>query len=260
MKDIIVDTPYPDVKGVNKYEVSLGIASMLKKGRQYFGSAGASLSHHVNNPDYTSEFKAKVVSIGFEGERSTTLILKEWLKDKPTAILLDSVHIKGMGKEEIDEETGMVEGGDTDHVLIVGSNVILIDTKRWRAGWMYSVNPKGKVIRGKQEFAGGRNLHAKQAKYMWKQYLHESAKVSSIVVINSKDVKVRRDANWKKQAYRLTTIQDLLNDLDYRYERFDEIDKTNINSTLVTQVAMCCIKPYDAYTKVFDMNAIKDFK
>lgn len=254
-----VDVPIPDVKGINKYEVSLAIADMLKKGRNYFGSAGASLTHHVNNPDYDSEFKRKLVSTGMEGERSTSNVLRKWIADKPTAVLLDSVHIKGFGKEEIDEETGTVEGGDTDHVLIIGSNVILIDTKRWKSRRSYSIGPKGTVLRSNKYFGGGK-VRAKQAKFLWKQYLHSSAKVSSIVCINSEKIFVKMDVNWKKAGFQLRTIEDLTNTLDYRYEKFDDKDKEVINSTLVAQIAMCCIKPFDAYTRVFDMDAISDFK
>lgn len=259
MSSVKIDTPIPNANGINKYEISLVVAKMLEKGRRYFGSAGASLSHHVNNPDYSSEFKSKLVKSGLEGERSTSKILREWIADKPNAVLLDSVHIKGIGKEEIDEETGTVEGGDTDHVLIIGDNVILIDTKRWKSRRAYSLNPKGLVLRQGKTFGGGR-VHAKQAKYLWKQYLHKSAKVSSIVVINSEKVFVHIDANWKKAGFQLRTIADLTDTLDYRYKQFEENDKNRINSTIVSQAVVCCIKPFEPYSRVFDMDKIANFK
>lgn len=255
----IVDPPAENINGVNKHEISLSIAKMLENGRDYFGSSGASLTHHANNPDYDSAFKKKIVTTGMEGERSTTKALKEWIKDKETAILLDSVHIKGFGKEEIDEETGTVEGGDTDHILIIGSNVILIDTKRWKSKRAYSVSPKGQILRSGKYFSGGK-VRAKQAKYMWKKYLHNSAKVSSIVCINSEKVFAKVDQNSKKAGFQLVTIENLFKTLDWRYERMSEYDKTHINSTLVSQIAMCCIKPFDAYKRVFDMDKIDKFK
>lgn len=255
---VIVDTPLPNVDGV-KYEVALGINHMLKQGRRYFGSAGASLSHHVNNPDYDSEFRKKLVENGLEGERNTSKIVREWMENKPNAVLLDSVHIRGMGKEEIDKETGLIEGGDTDHVLVIGNQVILIDSKRWKSKRSYSVSDKGTILRQGKSFGGGR-IHAKQAKYMWKKYLDRKAQVSSIVCINQQKVFVRMDANWKKQAFKLYTIEKLPENLDYRYERMSEEDRTHINSTLISQIAVCCIKPYDPYARIFDMNQINSFK
>ena len=129
---ITITPPIPDVEGVD-HRISLKIAQMLQQGRRYFGSAGASLSHHANNPDYDSEFKRKLTSSGLEGERSTSKKIREWMRDKPNAVLIDSVHIKGMGTETIDPESGTVDGGDTDHILLIGSLVILIDSKRWKS-------------------------------------------------------------------------------------------------------------------------------
>lgn len=254
-----IDPPIPGVPGV-KDEVAWKVAGMLHRGTRYFGSSGASLSHHANNPDYKSEFKQKVVELGLEGERSTTLLLKRWMAKHPNAVLLDSVHIRGMGKEEIDEETGMVEGGDTDHVLLLGNQAILIDTKRWKRNWRYSINEKGQVLRGRMGFAGGRRLHAKAAKHLWRGYLHPSAQVSSVVCINAPGVTVTRNRNWYRQSYRLVEADLLFAHLDEMCEKMPPEDLTHINSTLVAQIAVCCIKPFDPYTRVFDMDALKRFR
>lgn len=263
MSNITIQPPVPDVKGV-KHQVSLKIAVMLEKGRRYFGSAGASLTHHANNPDYDSEFKRKLTTLGLEGERNTSQKLQKWIKNKPNAVLVDSVHVKGVGKEIIDPESGTVEGGDTDHVLIIGDHVILIDSKRWQSKRSYSINNKGSILKssGKGKPGrtfGGSHVNAKSAKYLWKQYLHNSAKVHSVVCINAEKVYVKMDANWKKQGFRLLTIEKLFDHLDYIYENSDKKDQEQINSTLVSQIVVSCIKPFDAYTRVFD-ESIKDFK
>lgn len=261
---VIVDPPAPDVNGV-KHSLSLRIAEMLKEGRRYFGSAGASLSHHANNPDYDSEFKRKLTSSGLEGERNTTKRLKEWMKDKPNIVLIDSVHIKGMGTETIDPESGTVDGGDTDHILLMGSLVILIDSKRWKSRKVYSVNDKGKILRqvkkdSRASSFGGSHVNAKAAKYLWKKYLHKSARISSIVCVNAEKVFVKKDANWKKQSFRLLSIDDLIGHLDYIYKRSDSYDKEHINSTLVSQIAVCCIKPFDPYSRLGDKDVLKNFR
>lgn len=258
MSSVIIVPPVPGVRGV-KDSVALKISEMLIKGVRYFGSAGASLTHHVNNPDYDSVFRQSAVRTGMEGERSTSNILRQWMKNKPSVVLIDSVHIRGIGKETIDKETGIIEGGDTDHILIIGNEVILIDTKRWKQKRKYSINSKGTVLRSGKSFSGGR-IHAKQAKFLWKNYLHPSANVSSIVCINSEKVFVQYDANWRKQPYRLIAVDKLIETLDYKYEKMSPEEKNKINSTIIAQIAVSCIKPFDGYERVFNMNTLKDFK
>ena len=53
------------------------------------------------------------------------------------------------------------DGPDTDHVLIVGSNVFAIDSKRWKSRRKYSVSDKGIVMRSGRSFPGGR-VHARE--------------------------------------------------------------------------------------------------
>lgn len=251
----------PPVSGANgvKDHIADKIAQILEKGTRYFGSSGASLTHHVNNPDYDSEFQKAAVRTGMEGERSTSAIIRKWMEDKPSAVLIDSVHVRGVGKETIDEETGMMEGGDTDHILIIGNEVILIDTKRWKSKRKYSLSDKGAVLRSGRRFGGG-NVRARQARGLWQKYLHKSAKVSSIVVINSEKVFVQYDNNWKKQGFRLVAIDKFLEMLDNRYEKMEEQDRTRINSTIIAQIAVCCIKPFDRYERVMNMDTLKGFK
>ena len=258
MDDVIIVPPVPGIQGV-KDTVALKVEQILHRGTRYFGSAGASLTHHVNNPDYDSEFKKAAVRTGMDGERSTSSIVRKWMEDKPNAVLLDSVHVRGVGKETIDQETGIIEGGDTDHVLVIGNEVILIDTKRWKSRRKYSINDKGVVLRGGKSFGGGR-VHAKQAKFLWKSYLHPSAKVSSIVCINSEKVFVQYDNNWKKQQFRLVAVDKLIETLDSRYNKISDEDKTRINTSLIAQIVVCCIKPYDSYERIFNKDSLKDFK
>jgi len=263
MNNIKIQPPTPELPGV-KHSVALKISEMLTRGRRYFGSAGASLTHHANNPDYDSEFKRKLIILGLEGERNTSKKLQKWIKDKPNAVLVDSVHVKGLGKETIDLENGTVDGGDTDHVLVIGNHVILIDSKRWQSKRSYSISDKGSILRsnGKGKPGrtfGGSHVNAKAAKYLWKKYLHKSAKVHSVVCINADKVYVKMDSNWKKQGFRLVTIENLFDHLDYIYDNSEENDRNTINSTLISQIVVSCIKPFDAYTRIFD-ESIKDFK
>jgi hypothetical protein len=258
-EDIIVDPPQKDIEGV-KYEVAVKITKMLEDGRRYFGSSGASLTQQAFNPAYADKgINAGLAKIGLDGERDTTFFLKKWIKDKPGAVLVDSVHIKGFGKEEVNEETGMIEGGDTDHVLFIGSEVILVDTKRWKSKKNYSVGDNGEALRTNKPFGGG-NLHMRQALHIWLNYLDEDASVTGIVCINAEEVTVFRNRNWYTQSYRLVELARFEELLNEKWKMIDDHDKTHINSTLVSQAVVGCQKPYDAYERVFAMKTLEEFR
>ena len=200
-----------------------------------------------------------------DGERSTSKFLQDWAVDKPDVVVLDSVHVRGIGEEVVDEASGVIEGGDTDHVIIMGGNtVLLVDTKRWKGSMVYSFDAKGviKRCRGAKKapmpFPGGK-VRATGAKYLWKKYLDTDANVQSVVVINKPKVFVKMDGNWKKQGFRLYPIDKLEGHLNHLYDKIPE-DQHYLNSTLVAQVAVSCIKPYDAYTRVFAPGALEGFK
>lgn len=235
------------------------VYSMLADGRRYFGSAGASLTQHANNLDYQTEFSRSHVRAGLEAERDTSRRIREWMTGKPNAVLADSVHIVGAGKEVVDEETGLREGGDTDHVLILGNTVVIIDTKCWKSRRKYTVTSKGTVQRSGRSFPGGSRLHAGQARFLWQKYLVKPARVISLVCINADKVFVPFDANWRKQPFRLITIERLTETLDWFYSKLSEHDKQTINTDLVAQTIVCCVKPYDAYQRVFNKEALRQF-
>ncbi len=261
MAQIIVEPPAKDIEGV-KQPVAQAIASMLKNGRRYFGSSGASLTHQVDNPAWKDKgIKPELAKIGLDAERSTTKLLRDWMKDKPNAVLVDSCHIRGWGKEEVvDEEMGLIDGGDTDHVLIIGTEVILIDTKRWKSKRNYTVGDNGEVLRTGKTFPGG-NVHMKQAIHMWLDYLHEDASLTGLVFINAEETQVFRNRNWYTQSYRLVELDRFEELLNEKWDKYiDEYDKEHINSTLVSQAVVSAVKPYDEYHRIFDPEALKAFK
>lgn len=222
------------------------IAKTLKKGKRVFGSSGASLTHQIWNPIYhESGINSELAKIGMDGEHKTSKMLRQWMKDKPNVVIVESVHIKGMGKEEVDEETGVIEGGDTDHILIIGSFVILIDSKNWKGKKKYSVSEKGEILRTGKPFSGGA-VKATQALYLWKKYLKNfNLTYSSIINITSEKVFVLRDVNWWKQSFKVVTIENFIEFLDKIWDKIPEETKTYIDSDLVAKVVVNAIKPYD---------------
>lgn len=266
-EDVVVKPPAREIPGV-QYDVAKKIEKMLKSGRRYFGSSGASLTHQVHNPDPDSpeEISPELAKIGLEGERDTTEFLKDWMKDKPGVVLVDSVHINTKYKTEdvemdddvVDEESGLIDGKDTDHVLLIGDEVILIDTKRWKKKKAYSVGDNGQVLRTNKAFPGG-DVRMKNAIYIWLEYLSEDAVITGVVLINAEQVFVRRNKNWYSHVYRLVEIDRMKEYLDKYWAKVDEQDRSSINSTLVSQVALSAIKPFDIYKKVFNEDSLNQF-
>ena len=261
MSQVVVEPPTKSIEGV-KPQVASAIAQMLQNGRRYFGSSGASLTHQAFNPDWRDKgIKPELAKVGLDAERATTRLLKNWIIDKPSVVLVDSCHIRGWGKEEVvDEELGLIDGGDTDHVIIIGSEVILVDTKRWKSKRNYTVGDNGEVLRSGKPFPGG-SVHMRQAIHMWLDYLHEDASLTGLVLINADETIVFRNKNWYTQSYRLVELDRFEELLNEKWEKYiDDYDKTHISSTLISQVVVSAVKPFDEYRRVFSEEALKTFK
>lgn len=259
--EIIITPPKPNIKGV-KPQTAQKIQQLLQNGRRYFGSSGASLTWQAYSPDYdnTENLDRTLVRIGLEAERETTQTLKKWIQDKPNTILIDSIHVRGYGKEEIDPETGMIEGGDTDHILLIGDEIILIDTKRWRNKRNYSISDNKQVLRTNKPFPGG-NVKIMQATRLWLDYLDDDAKLTAIIYINNEETTVFRNHNWFKCPYKLVEPDrfiDLLNDKYNKYTK--DWDKEHINTTLASQIIVNAVKPYDPRTRTMNQKSLNNFK
>lgn len=264
MSKVIIEPPLSNIEGV-KDKVAVKIEKILKDGRRYFGSSGSAMTHQASSPelDAKENLKRDVAKDYLEAERETTEFLKKWIKDKPNAVLIDSVYIPDWENEdpEVDEELGIFEGGDTDHILLIGNEILLIDTKRWKKKKNYSINDDGNALMTNKQFPGG-EITMKEAIYSWLDYFEEEdASITGMVCINAEEATVLRNKNWFTQVYRLVEIDRFEELLDKKWEEIDDEDKSRINSTLVAQSVVRCVKPFDIYSKVFsDMNQLRDFK
>lgn len=231
----------------NERQVDI-VERMLEDGRRYFGSSGASLTHQISNPAYEDKgIDSGLAKAGLEGEHKTSTLILEWMKDKPNVVLVDSVHLKTYGAETFNEETGTMDGGDTDHVLIIGNYVIVIDSKNWKGKRRYAINDKGEVTRGNNTFAGGK-INTVSASKLWSEALKPfRPTISSIVNITSDKVEVTRDRNWWKQPYRLVTLEILGDFLDNVWEKLAESSKGTVNVNLIASIASNALKPYDVF-------------
>lgn len=235
-----------DERGDNTEKQLDVVEKVLKKGRRTFGSSGASLTHQISNPAYEDKGIEKgLAEVGLDGEHKTSKMLREWALDKPNVVLVDSVHIKGMGAEEVNEETGTLEGGDTDHVLIIGRFVILIDSKNWKKKRKYNVSENGEVLRSNKPFPGGK-VSTRQALFLWKKHLGPyNPMFNSIINITSEEVWVTRDRNWWQQSFKVVSQDTFIEFLDKVWDAIPEDQKKVIDVNLVTAVVTHTIKPYD---------------
>lgn len=231
----------------NERQVDI-VEKMLESGRRYFGSSGASLTHQISNPAYEEKgIDAGLARAGLDGEHKTSRLIIDWMKDKPNVVFVDSVHLKSYGEETFNEETGTMDGGDTDHVLIIGNFVIVIDSKNWKGKRRYSINEDGEVIRGKTTFPGGK-INTVGASKLWAEALKPfRVTISSIVNITSDKVAVTRDRNWWSQQYRLVTLEIMSEFLDDVWSKLPENTKDHINVNLVASIASNALRPYDVF-------------
>lgn len=232
-------------EGVNEEQVEI-VERLIREGRRYFGSSGASLTQQMYNPVYKDAgIKPELAQVGLAGEHKTTDMLLEWMEDKPGLVLVDSVHVKGYGEEEYNEETGTMDGGDTDHILIAGNLVIIIDSKNWKGRRKYQINDRGEVLRANATFPGGK-ISTRQATRLWGRFLSPyGARATAVVNITADKIVVVRDRNWWKQPFRLVTQELFIEWMDNLWTEVSEADKSTINVNLVAAVAANAIKPYN---------------
>lgn len=257
------------------------IEDIIRKGKRHFGSSAASLSH-MQDPDRKGElpegWKPEVVDVAIKGEKDTTEFITKWMKDKPAAVLLDSLHIPGAGKETIDEETGLIEGGDTDHILVIGDYLIVIDSKAWKKKSRYTVQDSHTVLRNGKEFPGG-NVKIDDSLHMWLDYIDgDDFEIFGAIFIDNDDeqdpktkewsTSVFRNRNWWQNYWFLVEQSRMKSWLDERYREiagydedsgeYDDLDAIKrINPNLIAQIAVTCQRPYSwSDAKGIDMNAL----
>lgn len=279
-KSDIVFKPVHKTKNVSLRQTKK-IDGIMKKGMRHFGSPGATLTY-MKDPDRKDAlpegWKPEVLDIALKGEQDTTKFILNWMKDKPGVVLIDSMHIPGAGKETVDEETGLIEGGDTDHILVIGNNVIVIDSKAWKKKARYTVEDNHTVLRNGKQFPGG-NVKINDAIYMWFDYIDcDDCTLFGAIFIDNGDepdpktkewsTSVFRDNKWWKNLWFLVEKSRMGSWLDERYRKIAGYDAntgeyTNleavktIDPNIIAQIVHTCTEPYSwAKAKGIDLSAL----
>lgn len=225
--------PKEQVPGIPDTVVQM-VTNMFNNGRQVFGAAGASLTWGIEGSDGGD------VSAGIEGERMTAKLIKEWLPQHPHAYIVHSVQ----------RPTSV---GDTDHILVMGKYVILIDSKRWKGKRKYSLTPSGTIKRGTVDFTEGK-INIIPALKDWRETLGSGKRVSGIVTIAQEEVFVVYDQNWAKAPYKLIANEKLLEFLDKLAEGGKEKDMEYIDISTASILISRAIKPRDRRKEVINMR------
>lgn len=217
------------------------VKELVKGGRRSFGVPGASLSWGFDAAASSD------LTAGMEGEKQIAKILDTFVNDPgyPHALVFHSVRWPG-------------SEGDTDHMLLIGDQVMLIDAKRWKSKRKYSVTDKGSVMRGTVAFPEG-NVKMLPAMSTWRKVL--GARVHGVVAIAQEEIFVPYDANWQKAPYKLVTAEKLPEFLDRYYNR--DIAKKNqdvVNLTLASIIAVGLVKPRDRRGEVINTKALNMMK
>lgn len=204
--------------------------------QKVYGTPAASLSWGIEGAAQGQ------IDSGMEGEKQVAGILDAFVKTVPNAKVFHSVEWPG-------------SKGDTDHMLIIGNLVIIIDAKRWKSKRKYSVTPKGAILRGTVPFPEGK-VKMIPAMKAWDQVLPKEAKVVGVVCIAQQEVFVPYDRNWHTAPYRLVTAEKLVEYLE-GYIKKQEKHTLKQNPKLLSLVALRVIKARNRRSEIINLSAMR---
>lgn len=248
-----------------KPEVVQKVAKMLKSGRREFGSSGANFTHQAFNNEWREkdgsqhDLAASIV----EAEREFTGVLKEWVKDKPNAVLVDSVYTpdtQKLNEVSFKESSGFVNECYTGHVLFIGNEVFVIDSVAMTKKKKYSLDEHERILQSGKDFEFSDTWNMTKKLDKWIEYIDEDAMFTGIVGISGEGAYTERYNTWFQASYRLLEKDRYVEFLDAKYEVIDDSDKNLINPNIIAQTIVRAVKPYDKYLNIFNETALKTFK
>lgn len=218
---------YPDIE----------IKRKLQERENIFGVPGASLTWGIAGSSQGQ------IDSGLDGEKQVAKVLATYAEKHPEVKVFHSIQWPG-------------SQGDTDHMLVVGNIVFIIDAKRWKSSRKYSVTPKGAILRGTVAFPEGK-VKMMPAMAAWRKVLPNTAKVLGVVCIAQEKVFVPYDNNWWKAPFKLVTAEKLEEFLDNMIaKQKPELVKAK-NLDIILPIARKVIKPRDRRSEIINVAAMK---
>ena len=199
------------------------IRKLLQDGAKTLGSPAASLTWGIDGNRMIPALEA-----GKEGELLTASLLNKIAEANKSAFVFHSL-------------SWPESSGDTDHVLLYGDLLLVIDSKRWKSSRKYSVKPNGTIMRGTVPFESGK-VRIGSAVKVWRKKF-PGLKVQGIVTIAQEKVFVTRDENWYHAPYRLVEHDKLEEFLEEVFHKNPV--KKNVSGKTLVDLGLLLVKPRD---------------
>lgn len=259
-------TPLP--AHLRNNEVAKNFYQSLLDGRRRFGQPGAFMSHQSFDPEYTNQEGANpnAAKEMLEGERDTFKVLKDWLKDKPSAVLVSSVQAVGPEIPDLNPETGLIQGYDLDFVVLFGNDIIIVDAYRWPKNKKYTVaDDRKSILMTKRPFPGNRVLTGDYIERIQRgegglTNVDDALVFTGLVLVNNEKVEAIWDKNWyESKRFRLVEIDRFTQLLDKKYAMTDPEDIGVINTDLAYSIVSKCVAPYNPFLRVIREKHLREF-
>lgn len=209
---------YPDTATLKK---------LIQEGQTVFGAPAACLSWGIDGNMMLPQLK-----FGIEGEKQTASTLENMAKTNQGMFVFHS-----LSWPESD--------GDTDHIVVYGNLMIVIDSKRWKSARKYSVTASGTILRGTVAFDSGK-VKVRYAIKHW-QKLFPEMKVLGVVTIAQEKVFVTRDRNWYTAPYRLVENEKLA---EFLLETFGKAKSKQVSGSTLLKLGTYCIKERNRMSEI----------
>lgn len=203
-----------------KYTDPKELKTLLQEGQKVFGVAAASLTWGIDGNRMIPALEA-----GKEGEKQTASLLNRLAEKHPNVFVFHSL-------------SWPESSGDTDHIMVAGGHVIVIDSKRWKKARKYSITEGGAIKRGTVAFPQGK-VKIGYALRVWRKKLAaQGVKVSGVVTIAQEKVFVVRDKHWYKAPFRLVEY-DLLE--EFLEEQIQSQKDTPVKASTLLSLGMLLV-------------------
>ena len=252
------------------------VHELLSSGRRHFGRPGSNLTL-LDDSDVKStlpdKWKCDELTENMKACENASNAFMDWMQDKPNAVLVDSVHVDGM-ELSVDDETGLMDVGVNSHVIIIGSHVLIVDTKYVKSGKdedhivNFIQDDDGNICRGSRIIPGG-HVDLDADLRAWFSYLQsnqetEPLNLLGMIYLDADYIKVNRFKSWwetlKTKFWYLIEKDKFTEQMDKWYEQIPEDERAFISTDIVTQIVMKMCKPYDRRAHVINMKPLMTHK
>lgn len=199
------------------------VKQVLKDGAKTLGTPAASLTWGIDGNTMLPQLES-----GKEGEKQTAGLLDKLAEEIPEMFVFHSL-------------SWPESAGDTDHVVVYGNLVLVVDSKRWKGSRKYSVTAGGEVLRGTVPFPSGK-VKIRYALNIWRKKL-KGVKVFGAISIAQEKIFVVRDKNWYKAPYSLVEYEKLEDYLRTTFKKYPAGGK--VSGSLLVTLGLLLVKARD---------------